>query len=142
MPDDSNVDRMLENRVKPATLVQYSRAWDKWSDFTLCNELEVMPSEVRGLEIFLEDLAELTGSSGVTSMTAAAVTHFCALEGFDSPFTFPRFGKIMRGIKASYGKAAKPKRPFTMDEIPDGVVEGLESGIAVGSLLPAADARR
>jgi hypothetical protein len=76
-----------------------------------------MPPEVRGLEIFLADLAELTGSSGVTSMTAAAVTHFCALEGFDSPFAFPQFSKIMRGIKASYGKAAKPKRPFTTDGI-------------------------
>jgi hypothetical protein len=76
-----------------------------------------MPPEVRGLEIFLADLSELTGSSGVTLMTAAAVTHFFSLEGFDSPFTFPRFGKIMRGIKASYGKAAKPRWPFTTDDI-------------------------
>jgi hypothetical protein len=112
VPNDSNVDRMLENSVKLATLVKYSRAWDK-----SYYDLEVMPPEVRGLEIFLADLAELTGSSGVTSMTAFAVTHFCALEGFDSPFAFPRFGKIMRGIKASYGKAAKPKRPFTTDDI-------------------------
>jgi hypothetical protein len=117
VPNDSNVDRMLENSVKPATLVQYSHAWDKWADFASYYDLEVMPPEVRGLEIFLADLAELTGSLGVTSMNAAVVTHFCALEGFDSLFAFPRFGKIMRGIKASYGKEAKPKRPFTTDDI-------------------------
>jgi hypothetical protein len=117
MQNDSNLDRMLGNSVKPATLAQYNRAWDKWADFASYYDLEVMPPEVRGLEIFLADLAELTGSSGVTLMTAAAVTHFCVLEWFDSSFTFPRFGKIMCGIKASYGKAAKPKRPFTTDDI-------------------------
>jgi hypothetical protein len=116
-PDNSNVDRMLENSIKLATLVQYSRTWDKSADFALYYELEVMPPEVRWLEIFLADLAELTGSWGVTSMTVASVTHFYTLEGFDSPFTFPRFGKIMLGIKASYGKAAKPKRTFTTDNI-------------------------
>jgi hypothetical protein len=79
VPNDSNVDRMLGNSVKPATLAQYNRAWDKWADLASYYDLEVMPPEVRGLEIFLADLAELTGSSGVTSMTAAAVTHFCAL---------------------------------------------------------------
>jgi hypothetical protein len=76
-----------------------------------------MPPEVRGLEIFMADLAEFSGSSGVAAMTAAAVTHFCALEGVDSPFAFPRFGKIMRGIKLSYGKAARPKKPFTAEDI-------------------------
>jgi hypothetical protein len=64
VPNDSNVDRMLENSVKSATLVQYSRVWDKWAHFASYYDLEIMPPEVRGLEIFLADLAELTGSSG------------------------------------------------------------------------------
>jgi hypothetical protein len=49
-PNDSNVDRMLENSVKQATLVQYSRAWDKWADFASYYDLEVMPPEVRGFD--------------------------------------------------------------------------------------------
>jgi hypothetical protein len=52
---------MLGNSVKRARLAQYNRAWDKWADFPSYYDLEVMPPEVRGLEIFLADLAELTG---------------------------------------------------------------------------------
>jgi hypothetical protein len=55
------------------------------------------------------DTAEFSGSAGVAATAAAVVLHFCALEGFESPFNLPRFGKI----RNSYGKAARPKRPFT-----------------------------
>jgi hypothetical protein len=33
---------------------------------------------------------ELVGSAGVANLTAAAVAHFTALEGWPSPFTMPR----------------------------------------------------
>jgi hypothetical protein len=72
---------------------------------------------MRGLEIFLVDSADLSGSAGVANLTAAAVAHFCALEGYHSPFTFPRFSKILRAIRQSHGKAAKPRMPFNKGHI-------------------------
>jgi hypothetical protein len=45
------------------------------------------------------------------------VAHFCALEGYPSPFVLPRFSKIMRGVRLSFGKAAVPKRPFSRENI-------------------------
>jgi hypothetical protein len=81
--------------------------------FSSYHGVDVIPPEVRALEIFLADAAEFSGSAGVALTAAAAVAHFCALDGFKSPFLAPRFGKIMRGIRLSYSKPVKPKRPFT-----------------------------
>jgi hypothetical protein len=81
--------------------------------FSSYHGVDVMPPEIRALEIFLADAAEFSGSAGVASTAAAAVAHFCALEGFESPFLAPRFGKILRGIRLSYSKPVKLKRPFT-----------------------------
>jgi hypothetical protein len=76
-----------------------------------------MPPEVRALEIFIIDTAELSGSADVATTSAAAVAHFCARGGIVSPFGCPRFGKILRGIKNTHGKAARPRKPFTPDHI-------------------------
>jgi hypothetical protein len=67
--------------------------------------------------IFIVDSAEFSGSSGVALTAAAAVAHFCALQGFGSPCDFPRFGKLLRGIRLTHGKAAKAKEPFTPEHI-------------------------
>jgi hypothetical protein len=115
--DDSNVDRMLLSSVKPATLRKYSGHWDKWAVFALAYDVDVMPPDMRGLEIYIADLAEISGSAGVANLAAASVAHFCACEGFPSPFTTPRLAKLMRGIRLTYGKAAKPKKPFTLEHI-------------------------
>jgi hypothetical protein len=109
------------------------------------HDVEVMPPEVRGLEIFISNVAEFSGSGGVATMAAAAVAHFCALEGIQSPFGFPRFGKILQGIRLSYGKATKPKKPFTpihmgkfMDLVRTGTLRvRVESSFLACSLLPA-----
>jgi hypothetical protein len=111
--DSTSVDRMLASSVKPATASKYGRIWDKWAAFATFYEVEIMPPEVRALEIFIVDSAELSGSSGVALTPAAAVAHFCALQGFGSPGDFPRFGKLLRGIRLTHGKAAKAKEPFT-----------------------------
>jgi integrase len=76
-----------------------------------------MPPDMRALEIFIADSAQLSGSVGVSNVTAAAVAHFCNLEGFPTPFSTPRFSKIMRGIKNTYSKAVKPKKPFSRTDI-------------------------
>jgi hypothetical protein len=109
--DSTSVDRMLALRVKPATGSKYGRIWDKWAAFATFHEVEIMPPEVRALEIFIVDSAEFFGSSGVALTAAAAVAHFCALSG--SPCEFPRFGKLLRGIRLKHGKPAKAKEPFT-----------------------------
>jgi hypothetical protein len=98
-------------------MAKYSRLWDKWVDFSTFHKLETMPPDMRGLEIFIADSAKLSGSAGVANLSAAAVAHFSALEGFPSPFITPRFGKILRGVKNAFGKAARPKKPFTRDHI-------------------------
>jgi hypothetical protein len=115
--DATNVNRMLDSSVKPATAEKYARIWDKWAAFAAFHEVDVMPPEVRRLEIFVVNTSESSGSAGVAATAAAAVSHFCALEGFESPFGLPRFGKILRGIQNSYGKAARPKRLFTPEHI-------------------------
>jgi integrase len=43
--------------------------------------------------------------------------HFCNLEGFPSPFSTPRFSKILRGVKNYYSKPVRPKKPFTRVDI-------------------------
>jgi hypothetical protein len=43
-----------------------------------------MPPEVRALEIFIVDTAELSGSACMATTAAAAVAHFCAREGIMS----------------------------------------------------------
>jgi hypothetical protein len=111
--DDSNVDKMLEKSVKKSTLDKYGRAWDKWSIFATYHGVDVVPPDMRAFEIFVANTAELSGFAGVASMSAAAITHFGALEGVQSPFTTPRFGKILRGIRNKYGKPVKPKKPFS-----------------------------
>jgi hypothetical protein len=108
-----NVDKLLASSVKKATAVKYGRIWDKWAVFAAVHYIEAMPPEVRGLEIFIADTDELSGSAGVATTAAAAVVHFCALEGYVSPFGCPRFAKLLRGIC----KAARPKKPFTLDHI-------------------------
>jgi hypothetical protein len=80
--DKSNVEKMLAGSVKASTLAKYSRLWDKWLVFSAFHEVDTMPPHMRALEIFISDTAELSGSAGVTNSTAAAVAHFCALEGY------------------------------------------------------------
>jgi hypothetical protein len=99
--------------VKPATTRKYSRIWDKWVAFAAYHGVEIMPPDVRALEIFVADSAEFSGSSGVALTAVAAVAHFSTLQGFGSPCKFPRFGKLLRGIRLTHGKAAKPKIPLT-----------------------------
>jgi integrase len=111
--DDSNVDKMLEKSVKKSTLAKYGRAWDKWSIFATYHGVDVVPPDMQALAIFVANTAKLSGSAGVASMSEAAITHFSALEGVQSPFTTPRFGKILRGIRNEYGKPVKPKKPFS-----------------------------
>jgi integrase len=89
--DGSNVDRMLEKSVKAWTLQKYSRSWDKWAYFATYHKVEVMLPDMGALEIFLADLAELSGSL--------------------------RFSKILRGIKNYYSKPVRPKKPLTRDNI-------------------------
>jgi hypothetical protein len=115
--DGSNVDKMLASSVKPSTAAKYGRIWDKWVLFATSHNVNIMPPEVRALEIFIADTAELSGSAGVATTAAAAVAHFCALEGFASLFGCPRFGKILRGIRSSFGKAATPRKPFLPEHI-------------------------
>jgi hypothetical protein len=110
--DSTNVELTLEKSVKPSTREKYSRLWDKWVAFSIFHGLSTMPPEMRGLEIFLVDSADLSGSAGVANFTAAAVAHFCALEGYHSPFTSPRLAKILRAIRLSHGKVAKRRMPF------------------------------
>jgi hypothetical protein len=109
----TSVDKMLSSSVKPATARKYSRIWDKWVAFATSHRVKIMLPDVRALEIFVADSAELSGSSGVALTVVAAVAHFSALQGFGSPCEFPWFGKLLRGIHLTHGKAAKPKNPFT-----------------------------
>jgi hypothetical protein len=115
--DSANVEMMLEKSMKPSTREKYSRLWDKWVAFSIFHELSTMPPEMRGLEIFLLDLADLSGSAGLANSTPPAVAHFCALEGYHSPFTSPRFAKILRAICLLHGKVAKPRMPFNKGHI-------------------------
>jgi hypothetical protein len=43
----SNVDRMLDSSVKPATAEKYTRIWDKWLALAAFHKVDVMPPEVR-----------------------------------------------------------------------------------------------
>jgi hypothetical protein len=117
MLDGTNVELMLERSVKLSTREKYSRLWYQWVAVSIFHELSTMPPEMRGLEIFLVDSAELSGSAGVANSTAGAMAHFCALEGYHSPFTSPRFSKILRAIRLAHGKVAKPRMPFNKDHI-------------------------
>jgi hypothetical protein len=74
--DSSSVDRMLASSVKPATASKYGRIWDKWAAFATFHKVEIMPPELRALEIFIVDSAEFSGSSGVALTAAKAVAHF------------------------------------------------------------------
>jgi hypothetical protein len=111
--DNTNVDKMLDSSVRPATAAKCGRIWNRWLEFVCLHEVKVMPPEVRALEIFIADTADFSGSAGVAMTAAAAVAHFSALAGFDLPFGFPRMGKILRGIRLTHGKAARPKLPFS-----------------------------
>jgi hypothetical protein len=115
--DDSNVDRLLDSSIRPSTASKYGKIWDKWVTFAAYHETVVMPPYVRALEIFFANTANFSGSTGVATTAAAAVAHFCALEGYESLFVFPRFGKILRGIKNEFSKPVRPKKPFTPDHI-------------------------
>jgi hypothetical protein len=115
--DASNVDWMLEKSVQGSTLCKYSGHWDKSVQFATYHQVKVMPTDMRGLEIFVADTAEILGSAGVAGATTAAVAHFCNLEGYETPFTTPRFSKIMQGIWNRYSKPVRPKKPFTRGNI-------------------------
>jgi hypothetical protein len=58
--DGSNVDKMLASSVKPSTAVKYGHIWDKWVVFATSHHVDVMPPEVRALEIFIADTADLS----------------------------------------------------------------------------------
>jgi hypothetical protein len=105
------VDRLLRTSVK------YGKHWDKWIKFAAIHGVDLMPPDMRAFEIFIADTSELSGSAGVATTAAAAVAHFVALEGHPSPFTTPRFSKMMRGIRLIHGKVAKPKKLFTRGDI-------------------------
>jgi hypothetical protein len=116
--NNSNVELLLKRSVKGSTMVKYGRLWDKWIFFAAYHGVDdVMPPDMRGLEIFLADTAMLSGSAGVAAATAAAVAHFCALEGYISPFSAPRLLKILRGIRLEYSKPVKLKKPFLRKHI-------------------------
>jgi hypothetical protein len=89
-----------------------------------------MPPEMRALEIFIVDTADLAGSAGVANSTAAAVAHFCALEDILTPFTTPRFTKIFRAIRLTHSKHVRPNKPFMREH----VIEFMKAA-RVGSLL-------
>jgi hypothetical protein len=107
----SGVNRMLAASVKPSTASKYGRIWDKWVAFSTFHKVEVMPPDVRALEIFLVNSAELSGSAGVALTVAAAVAHFCALKGF-ALVGFPRIGKILRGGAPDVRQGSKAKGAF------------------------------
>jgi hypothetical protein len=86
--DNTNIDKMLDFSIRPATAVKYGPIWNKWLEFVCLHEVEVMPPEVRVLEIFIANTADFSGSARVARTAAAAVAHFCALAGLDSPFGF------------------------------------------------------
>jgi hypothetical protein len=69
--DAANVDEMLKRSVKPSTMSKYSRLWDKWVAFADYHEVETMPLDPRGLEIFIADSAELSGSAGFANSTSS-----------------------------------------------------------------------
>jgi hypothetical protein len=93
--DHSSVDRMLKHSVRPSTLAKYSRLWDKWASFSVLHEVETVPPDMRALEIFIVNCAELAGSGGVANSTVAVVAHFTALEGWPAPCMTPRLSKIL-----------------------------------------------
>jgi hypothetical protein len=101
--DKTNLEKMLAGSVKASTLAKYFRLWDKWLAFSAFHEVDTMPPHMRALEIFISDTADLSGSAWVTNSTAGSVAHFCALEGYPSPFVLPRFSKIMRGVRLLFG---------------------------------------
>jgi hypothetical protein len=115
--DTAKVDEMLKRSVKPSTMSKYSRLLDKWVAFADYHEVETMPPDSRGQEIFIADSAKLSGSAGIANSTQAAVAHFISLEGYESPFFSPRFLKILRGMKAAFGRATRPKKPFLCEHI-------------------------
>jgi hypothetical protein len=84
----------------------------------LCAYIEAQVLEYETVQEQLNSMAQAQNDSiGVALTAAAAVAHFCALLGFGSPCNFPRFGKLLRGIRLTHGKAAKAKEPFTLDHI-------------------------
>jgi hypothetical protein len=99
------------------TADKYGKHWDKWIKFATIHGIEVRPPDMRALEIFIAHTSELSGLAGVATTAAAAVAHFMALEGHSSPFTTPRFSKMMPGIRLNHGKVAKPKKPFLREDI-------------------------
>jgi hypothetical protein len=65
--DHSSVDRMLKHSMRPSTLAKYSGLWDKWASFSALHEVETVPPDMRALEIFIVNCAELAGSAGVAN---------------------------------------------------------------------------
>jgi hypothetical protein len=55
--DDSNVELLLKRSATGSTMVKYGRLWDKWIFFAAYHGVDVMPPDMRGLEIFLADTA-------------------------------------------------------------------------------------
>jgi hypothetical protein len=112
----TSAEAMLKRSIRPSTEAKYARLWDKWAAFALHHEVETMPPEMRALEIFIVDTADLAGSAGVANST--------------TPFTTPRFMKIFRAIRLTHSKQVRPKKPFMWEH----VIEFMKAA-QVGSLL-------
>jgi hypothetical protein len=65
--EGTTVDKMLKKSVKTSTLAKYSRLWDKWACFASGHEVDVMPPDMRALEIFIVNTDNLAGSAGVAN---------------------------------------------------------------------------
>jgi hypothetical protein len=125
--DQSNVDLMLQCSVKASTLAKYSRLWDKWATFASFHEVEVLPPDMRALEIFVSDTGELSGSAGVVNSLAAAVAHFWA--GIFLYSRCPGFQRFFAEARILSGRQPSPSGLF---EGAHHDVHGLGKG---GSLL-------
>jgi hypothetical protein len=65
--DSTAVDEMLKKSVKTSMLAKYFWLWDKWASFATGHEVDVMPPDMRALDIFIVDTADLAGSAGVAN---------------------------------------------------------------------------
>jgi hypothetical protein len=62
--DGTAVEEMLKKSVKTSTLDKYSRLWDKWACFASAHEVDLMSPDMRALEIFIVDTADLADCRG------------------------------------------------------------------------------
>jgi hypothetical protein len=127
--DGTAVDEMLKKSVKTSTLAKYSRLWDKWACFASSHEVDVMPPDMRALEIFIVDTADLAGSAGVANLAAAAVTHFTTLEGYLSiPVHRSTVFQAVEGDQA-HAREGGPSQETLHEGAYRRVYEGRQSGV-------------